>query len=390
MVKNGRILFVGHCYYNTTYLAKELKKLGWMADVLNTDYNRASLQFYHGEDYSYLDYEEMATSYELGFFLDALLKYDIFHFTGAHNLRFSNILSSIAERYFGEKSFDIKLLKKLEKKIIYTNNGCLDGVSQTSFNNWEGENACSICIWRDNPDVCSDEKNLAWGKYRNEMADYQVLLGGNRADYNIDSRIHEVPEYYCLDSNIWRPDLGIPEEYDLKLPKDTFKIYHAVGNFDLRSDTATKKNIKCTNIYMEVIEKLKKEGYKVEMIFARDIPNKDVKYYQLQADVICDMLTFGFFGANIREGMMLGKPCICYIRPEWENSMRDEIPDYADELPVISATPDTIYDTLVDLINNREKLKCIGEKSREFAVKWHSSTAGALRFEKIYSELLKS
>lgn len=390
MVKNGRILFVGHCYYNTTYLAKELKKLGWVADVLNTDYNRASLQFYHGEDYSYLDYEEIATSYELGFFFDALLKYDIFHFTGAHNLRFSNILSSIAERYFGEKSFDIKLLKKLGKKIIYTNNGCLDGVSQTSFNNWEGENACNICIWRDNPEVCSDERNLAWGKYRNEMADYHVILGGYYADYNDDPKTHEVPEYFCMDSDIWSPDLIIPKEHDLKLPDDTFKIYHAVGNFDLRSDNSTNKNIKCTHIYLEVIEKLKKEGYKVEMIFAKDIPNKDVKYYQLQADVICDMLTFGFFGANIREGMMLGKPCICYIRPQWTENMRRDIPDYVDELPIISATPDTIYDTLVDLINNREKLKSIGEKSREFAVKWHSSTVGALRFEKIYSELLKS
>ena len=30
-----------------------------------------------------------------------------------------------------------------------------------------------------------------------------------------------------------------------------------------------------------------------------------------------DMLTFGWFGSNVREAMMLGKPVVCYLRPEW-------------------------------------------------------------------------
>ena len=35
-------------------------------------------------------------------------------------------------------------------------NGCLDGVSQTSFSRWEGpEVVCDICPWRDRPDICS-------------------------------------------------------------------------------------------------------------------------------------------------------------------------------------------------------------------------------------------
>lgn len=60
-----------------------------------------------------------------------------------------------------------------------------------------------------------------------------------------------------------------------------------------------------------------------------------------------------------------------------------------DELPVISATPETIHDVLVDLITHPEKRREIGEKSREFAVKWHSAEAGARRFVNIYRSLLK-
>ena len=34
-----RILFVGHSYYHAWYLSRELRKLGWKADVLNIDKN---------------------------------------------------------------------------------------------------------------------------------------------------------------------------------------------------------------------------------------------------------------------------------------------------------------------------------------------------------------
>ena len=101
------------------------------------------------------------------------------------------------------------------------------------------------------------------------------------------------------------------------------------------------------------------------------------------------MLTFGWFGANAREGMMLGKPVICFLRPEWLESMRKEIPEYVDELPVISATPETVEMILRDLILDKKKRIEIGKRSREFALKWHSAEAGARRLDVIYRDLLK-
>ena len=71
-------------------------------------------------------------------------------------------------------------------------------------------------------------------------------------------------------------------------------------------------------------------------------------------------LSFGWFGATAREAMMLGKPVICYLRPEWLASARREVPEYIDELPIVSATPETIRDVLVDLVLNPEKRRAIG------------------------------
>ena len=389
--KKGRVLFVGQAYYNAWYLSRSLRKLGWKADVLNWDSSDTSQSFYHGEDFKFHYTSRFDVWYHVWFYLKSLFRYDVFHFSNAHGISFGSLVHGEAKKRGFPAYSEIKLLKKLGKKIVYSNNGCLDGVSQTSFRSWatwNQEPVCDNCVWQNNPDVCSDERNLSWGKLRNSFADYQVNLGGNRIDYNDDPRVHEAPEFYCLDPEFWRPNLSIPDKFRLSYPVETVKIYHAVGNYDLRTDAETKRNIKSTHIYIPLVERLKAEGYPVELIFVKDVPGKDVRYYQAQSDIVVDMLTFGFFGANVREAMMLGKPAVCYLNPVWLENIRQEIPEYIDELPVISATPDTVYDVLVDLIRRPEKRKEIGQRSREFALKWHSAEAGARRFDQIYSKLL--
>lgn len=382
------MLYVGQCYYNTWYVSRALRELGWKADVLNIDPVENDQMFYHGQDFRFRYGTKVNALGHLIFFTRVLGSYDIFHFTGTWNLRFVSDFDSALKGILPER-WDIKLLRKLGKKIVYSNVGCLDGVSQSSFRTWLPEPVCDICPWRDIPTICSDELNLAWGKLRNGLADYQITLGGNRKDYNDDPHVHEVPQFYCLDPDFWNPDLLVPSNYRLPIPDDTVKIYHSIGNYESRTEVTTNQNIKSTHIYIPTIERLKSEGHKIEMIFFHDVPNKKLRYYQAQADIVVDMLTYGWFGANIREAMMLGKPAICFLRPEWLESVRREIPEYVDELPVISATPETVYEVLKDLVEHPEKRREIGRRSREFAVKWHSAEAGARKLDQIYSDLLR-
>ncbi|MDD5131805.1 MAG: glycosyltransferase [bacterium] len=389
----GRVLFVGQSYYHNWYLSRELRKLGWKADVLNWDPGEKSQIYYHGEDFKFVYHGKkvsiksmIALFRHLVFYFRSLMNYDLYHFSNAHEMQFGSDVHYLFKKLFAEYA-EIGLLKKFGRKIVYANNGCLDGVAQTSFSKWGPECVCAICRWQNVPAVCSDARNLAWGKIRNRLADYQLTIGGNRVDYNNDPLVHEVPQYYCLDQDLWAPELPVPEKYRLSYPQEVIKIYHAVGNFASRS-AALSKNIKCTHIYLPVIERLKAEGHKVELVFFHDVPNKIVRYYQAQADIVVDMLTYGWFGANVREGMMLGKPCVCFLRPEWIESIRREVPDYVKELPVVNATPGTVYEVLKDLIEHPEKRREIGRRSREFAVKWHSAVAGARKLDQIYSELL--
>ncbi|MEJ8835241.1 glycosyltransferase [Ramlibacter sp. AN1133] len=381
-----RVLYSGQCYYNLWYLSRALRARGWKADLLNWDGDPATQIYYHGEDFRFAGQPDEALQ-TLRFYVASLYGYDVFHFSNAHGMTFGWPMAALVAPLLGDHG-EIHLLKALGKKVAYTNNGCLDGVSQTSFSRWGAEPVCAICRWRDEPSVCSDERNLRWGSLRNSVADYQCLLGGNRADYNDDPRVHEAPWVYCMDSEVWRPDLDIPERFRIpRRSERTLLLYHAVGH---RGDRTLEDgvNIKSSHTYLPLIDKLKGQGWDIELLEPEGVPNRDVRYLQLQADVFLEMLTYGWFGANAREAMMLGKPVICYIRPEWLDSLREELPEYARDLPIVSATPDTVEDVLVDLLSNPAKRAEIGRRGREFMLHWHSSEAAAREFDRIYSGLI--
>jgi hypothetical protein len=382
-----RVLFCGQAYYNAWYLSRALRCLGWKADVYNWDTNTSTQIYYHGEDICLGKDVPLTQAGMLSFYLNSIYGYDVFHFSNANGITYGEYLKSTIAPVFGINA-EIYILKALGKIIVYSNNGCLDGVSQSQFAKWGPESVCSICRWKDEPSVCNDERNLSWGGFRNQVADYQCLSGGNRVDYNEAPTVHEAPEFYCLDPQLWHPDIEIPKDYLLPtISTDGVRVYHAVGNREERT-SIDGINIKSSHVYLPLIDRLRDEGLHIELIHPNGIPNKKVRYLQAQADIFLEMLTYGWFGANAREAMMLGKPVICFIRPEWLESVREEIPAYADELPIISATPHTVEAILRDLILNPQKRSEIGQRGREFALKWHSSEVAGKRFDKIYSDLL--
>lgn len=382
-----RILFVGDCYYNFWYLSRALRERGWLADTLRTSRSESDRIFFHDVDITFRYRGVLDKLRHWAFFLKAIQRYDVFHFYGIRNMQlfqedFDWTLLGLPE------CWEIRLLKWLGRRIVYSHVGCSDGVLQSSMLELSGEVPCDTCRWRNVPEVCSDETNAAWGSLRNRIADLQVTVGSLRVDYNDVEELHEVPPAYCLDTSFWDSGLMVPTNYRLPFPKGTVVLYHAVGNFGLRSDRRTKRSIKGTHVYLDVIERLKSAGHPVELAFFQGVPNRDVRFYQLQADIVVDALEFGWYGANVREAMMLGKPVVCYIRPECLAEVDRQNPGFADELPIVRATPDTVYDVLVDLIEHPEKRVEIGRQSREFAVKWHSAEAGARRMSNLYLEVL--
>lgn len=379
------VVFYRHSYYHFFYLAKALRNRGWDAITVNLeDPNGVNANYYHGEDINL--YSDNATIYQINmarFFEEAKQRFDLFHFAGDGHLCF------LPEYTLESKPRDIIQWRNLGKKVAYSISGCNSATSQTSVKKWSsldnGRILCSKCVWENNPAICTDAKNLAWGKKVNKYCDIVFAETLPALDYiRSHKRTIYDPVTMCLDDTIWNPELSIPKEHYIEKAPGELLIYHSMGNYDLRSQNG--RNIKGTPAVFQAIERLKAEGLPVRLIFVTNVKNTEVRFIQAQADIIVDQLNAGRYGANAREGMMLGKPVICYINPH-ELHPHNGL-TCMKEIPLVSATEETVYEQLKELVLNPEKRKVIGQASRRYALKWHSAESCAERYEKIYDGLM--
>jgi len=115
---------------------------------------------------------------------------------------------------------------------VYSNHGCLDGVLQSTFNAWGPEPTCEICPLAFRPGLLQRRvETVPWGELRNSPRRLQVTTGGNRADFNDDPRVHEVPEFLLPRSGrlaAWTAHLlELPAPL---IPTARSQLYHSVGN----------------------------------------------------------------------------------------------------------------------------------------------------------------
>lgn len=384
------VLFLNHSYYHFWYLAQALRRRGWDAITVNADSpNSPHSSYYHGEDLNlYLPFEsvvekEIASKEITKFLKKAKRRFRLMHFAGDGHLSFYPW--SIGD----EDPADIVDWRAAGLRIAYTSSGCNSGSSQTGVASWSRTlgtgSVCDRCPWQNRPEVCNDARNLAWGR---KIARYCDLIFSETIpalDYvRSGPRVFREPVTTALDPRIWDPNLQIPPQYFQRREAGEVLIYHGFGNYQARSQDG--RNIKGTPAIFAAIERLRGEGLPVRLIFCTDLPSTDVRFVQVQTDIIVDQLNYGRYGAQAREGMMLGKPVVCYVNPR-EHSPVDEL-DSLKEVPLVSATEETIYAVLKDLVIDRGKRLSVGEASRRYAMKWHSADACAERYEKIYDEMM--
>jgi glycosyltransferase involved in cell wall biosynthesis len=232
--------------------------------------------------------------------------------------------------------------------------------------------------------VCNNTSNLAWGEKVQKHCDLIFSETIPALDYmKTGDKVIREPTTMCLDPFFWHPNLEIPEHLIITKEPGEVLIYHAVGNYDYRN--TDDRNIKGTPYIVAAVDRLKLEGLNVRLIFFTNIPNTEVRFYQAQADIIVDQLNYGRYGATAREGMMLGKPVVCYINT-FEYDENDKLISL-DECPLISASEQEVYDAIKDLVINPEKRFEVGKRGREYALKWHSADACAERYEQYYDTL---
>jgi len=352
------VLFLHNSYYHFYYLAQALRRRGWDAVTVSLeDPNGPHANYYHGEDLNLFSPDLVQFHLKIEeFFAEAIERFSLLHFAG------DGVMSFFSENWASDEPWDIIEWRRRGSKVAYTISGCNDGVAQSSVRRWSatgGEVVCDKCAWQLRPDICHDAKSLVWGRKLDKYCDMIFTEGSPALDYQNTPKCVREPTTMCLDPTFWHPDLRVPDHLKIARKEGELLVYHAVGNYELR--TRNGRDIKGTGAVMAAVERLQSEGMPVRLVFVTGMKNTEVRFLQVQADVIVDQLNYGRYGATAREGMMLGKPTICYLNPNEPRPV--DVLSSIGEVPLVSATETTIYQVLKDLLLNSEKRRRIGQAS---------------------------
>ena len=155
----------------------------------------------------------------------------------------------------------------------------------------------------------------------------------------------------------------------VSMEKDVPLIVHA----------PTSRAFKGTDTILKVIAKMKKE-FPIHFQLVEKMSKPKALAVMAKADIVIDQILCGFYGNVSVEAMALGKPVLAYIRPDIQQRL-------ADDCPVISANPDTLYDRLKSLLQCPEQRRQIGMKGREYVQNHHSAEQVINQLVQIYRSL---
>jgi hypothetical protein len=148
------------------------------------------------------------------------------------------------------------------------------------------------------------------------------------------------------------------------------------------------RRIKGTQYILEAVSRLKTEGINFDFVLVEGKTNAEARGIYEKADLLVDQLFAGWYGGVAVELMALGKPVVCYIR---EHDLQFIPSQMRQELPIINATPKTIYAVLREWLTIRkDELPTLGQQSRNYVEKWHNPVKIANYLKSEYETVLSS
>ena len=138
----------------------------------------------------------------------------------------------------------------------------------------------------------------------------------------------------------------------------------------------TNREAKGSKYIIQAVEELKKE-YEFEFVLVENKTQSEAFEEYKKADIIVDQLRAGTYGVFAIEAMALGKPVISYIS-------KDMIEQFPEELPIVSASIDTIKERLEELLRDAELRNSLGMRGREYAENYHNYEIIAFLLRDIY------
>jgi len=296
----------------------------------------------------------------LCFFIKSLKKYDVFHFYYGKTL--------VPLPFYSGKRIvpillDLIILKILRKKIFFTFHG-------------------------------SDirRKKLFLGKYKNNISrkfdffDYPedlfklirlkfITIFTNKIFITTPDLKFFIPSAEITPQRISLNDWKISSFNRLskiKSLKSRVVIFHASNN----------RQAKGTRYIIKTINRLEGEGAHICFELVENIQHNQIKKFFNIADICIDQMLSGWYGMFSVEAMAVNKPVICYLNED----LFPFVP-WSEDIPILNADTDNLYDKLKWLIENPKERERIGKMGRTFVEKWHNPKIIAEKIIELYKVL---
>ncbi|MEW4282280.1 glycosyltransferase family protein [Priestia koreensis] len=141
----------------------------------------------------------------------------------------------------------------------------------------------------------------------------------------------------------------------------------------------TNREFKGSSYVENAIERLKGDHSFLYQTIEKKSHKEATEMYA-QSDIVIDQLLCGTHGMLSVEAMAMGKVVIAYIR--------DDVKAYLPpDLPIVIATPETIYDVFSALIKDPVRRNQIGIASRAYVEKYHAAEKVVDQLVSIYNTI---
>ncbi len=184
-----------------------------------------------------------------------------------------------------------------------------------------------------------------------------------------------------------RWDVLIPNtlSLDLKEWKSSVKKSQANGINDsvIVVHAPNHRGFKGSEFVVDAIQRLQKEGFKIELRLLEKIQNSEVRQILHEdADILVEQLIFTGHGLNGLEGMASGLPTISNLEDETViTPMRRW--SFLGECPLVSASPETLEDVLRKLITRPDLRHQLGKAGRAYVEKYHGLDSAQYLFKNV-------
>lgn len=149
-------------------------------------------------------------------------------------------------------------------------------------------------------------------------------------------------------------------------PDDIIRICHPPTNRDFKK----------TELFLSVVDKLKKKGYPFEVELIEGKTNEECLDIKSRCHITYDQISVGIYGLSAIESMAAGHAVLCGI----SNFATSYHPDN----PIVYATEENLLERLEYLLNNKEQITRVGNAGRIWAKTHHDPMKLIKQYVSIY------